>query len=205
MWRAPELPFRSLSVHRDPSKGNVVVDPDDLQLTREIAAAILGAKTEGVSDVQFLRRENHSWRVVADGSAYYVKAHTKDWYEATPASSLPVRHEVTGYRLLGEAGLPTASVVGYSTSTENPLGWPYLITRELEGAPLVELLPALSAQEADAALRAVGAYLSEMHTLTYEHPGTPRQACWNARCQGCGRRTARCGSCTATVTLACSS
>ncbi len=148
-----------------------MVDPEDLQLNRESAAAILGAKTEGVSDVRFLRRENHSWRVVVDGSAYYVKAHTKDWYKDTPASSFPVRHEVTGHRLLREAGLPTASVVGYSTSTENPLGWPHLITRELEGAPLVEVLPALSRQDADAALRAVGAYLSEMHSLTYENPG----------------------------------
>lgn len=148
-----------------------MADPDGLRLTREIAAAILGAKPEQVSDVRFLRPENHSWRVVADGSAYYVKAHTKDWYRDTPASPVPVRHEVTGYRLLREAGLPTASVVRYSAGSENPLGWPHLITRELEGAPLVELLPALSLQEADAALRAVGAYLSAMHSLTYEHPG----------------------------------
>lgn len=148
-----------------------MVAPDDLRLTRETAAAILGVRTGEVRDVRFLRPENHSWRVVAGGSAYYVKAHTKDWYAATPASSFPVRHEVTGYRLLREAGLPTADVVGYSTSTENPLGWPHLITRELEGAPLVELLRALAPEEAGAALRAAGAYLAEMHSLTYQHPG----------------------------------
>jgi Ser/Thr protein kinase RdoA (MazF antagonist) len=148
-----------------------MVSSDDLRLTREIAAAILGAKTEEVTDVRFLRPENHSWRVVAAGSAYYVKAHTKDWYSDTPASSFPVRHEVTGYRLLREAGLPSADVVGYSTSTDNPLGWPYLITRELEGAPLADLLHTLSPREAEAALRAAGAYLAEMHSLTYEEPG----------------------------------
>lgn len=132
---------RSTAAHR---KGNVMVAPDDLRLTCETAAAILGAKTEEVSEVRFLRPENHSWRVVVDGSAYYVKAHTKDWYRDTSASSFPVRHEMTGHRLLREAGLPVPSVAGYSTNTENPLGWPYLITRELEGASLVELLSALS-------------------------------------------------------------
>jgi hypothetical protein len=36
------------------------------------------------------------------------------------------------------------------------LGWPYLITRQLDGRPMIDLLPALRRQGANAVLAAVG-------------------------------------------------
>ena len=141
----------------------------DLRLSREAAAALLGA--DHLPAVEFLRPENHSWRVISGDSIFYVKAHTKDWYRGDPGSSGPVRHEVTGHRLLQAAGLPTAEVVGSSTDRDNPLGWPYLITRELPGTSLTDLLAGSDTDQAHRALRAVGAHLAGMHALTYEHPG----------------------------------
>ncbi|GAB3417237.1 hypothetical protein GCM10027569_41140 [Flindersiella endophytica] len=46
-----------------------------------------------------------------------------------------------------------------------------MLTRELEGEALTDLIPRLPAAEAAAALRAAGDYLGRMHTLTFDHPG----------------------------------
>jgi Ser/Thr protein kinase RdoA (MazF antagonist) len=143
----------------------------DLRLTREVAAALLGFESGSVNDVEFLRPANHSWRVTSGDSTFYVKAHTKTWYQHQPASSIPVRHEVTGHRLLRAASLPSAEVVSYSTRRDNPLGWPYLITRQLAGISLIELLHIVDRSHAEQALRAVGRQLAGMHALTYDHPG----------------------------------
>jgi aminoglycoside phosphotransferase (APT) family kinase protein len=73
--------------------------------------------------------------------------------------------------LLREAGLATPEVVGWSLSCDNPLGWPYQITRALEGEALTDLLPRLPVPEAEAVLRSVGEYLAGMHAITFEYPG----------------------------------
>ncbi|WP_460523680.1 phosphotransferase family protein [Flindersiella endophytica] len=141
----------------------------DLSLTPAQAAELLPFAVHHVN-VEFLRRENHSWRITADGEAFYVKAHTKPWYHGQP-SPQAVRREATAHRLLAEAGLPTPEVVGSSSSCANPLGWPYLLTRELEGEALTDLLPRLPRPEAEAALHAVGEHLAAMHGITFEYPG----------------------------------
>lgn len=143
----------------------------DLRLTPADAATLLGPAAGPIDDVRFLRPANHSWRVRAGDSSFYVKAHTKDWYRDQPASSAPVRHELTGHRLLRAAGLPAAEVIGSALGRDNPLGWPYLITRELEGRSLPDLLESAGPDDAVRALRAVGRHLARMHALTYEHPG----------------------------------
>jgi Ser/Thr protein kinase RdoA (MazF antagonist) len=143
----------------------------DLHLDHGTAAAILGTAAGKVSTVDFLRPHNHTWRITADDSIYFVKAHTKDWYADAAASGVPVRHEVTGHRTLGAAGLATVEVVDFSTGTDNPLGWPYLITRRLPGDPLPDLLLSLPAEAAEGTLETVGRYLASMHALTYDQPG----------------------------------
>ncbi|GAA1580552.1 hypothetical protein GCM10009804_41420 [Kribbella hippodromi] len=122
--------------------------------------------------MSFVRPENHTWRIVTPGHVWYLKAHTKSWYgnDARDAGRT-VQHEMTGHRILAEAGLPTPTVDAFSTTRDNPLGWPYLLTTALPGSSLVELLPTSSRGEADAALRQVGRHLAAMHTLTFEYPG----------------------------------
>lgn len=144
-------------------------DEIDLTLTPAQAAELLPFNARDLH-VEFLRPSNHSWRIVADGEAFYVKAHTKPWYHGEPSPDV-VRHEITAHRLLREADLPTPEVVGSSLSCDNPLRWPYLLTRELEGEALTDLLPRLRQQAAEAALRAVGRHLAGMHAITFEHPG----------------------------------
>ncbi len=148
-----------------------MTEPTEPRLDRADAAAILAIPIEKVSAIKFLRPHNHTWRIVAGGATYFLKAHTKDWYDANPASATPVRHEVTGHRTLRAAGLATAEVIAYSTDTDNPIHWPYLVTRELPGTPLADLLPMLPRTAAHTALKTAGRYLASMHQLTYDQPG----------------------------------
>jgi aminoglycoside phosphotransferase (APT) family kinase protein len=141
----------------------------DLSLTPVQAAELLPFSVRDVN-VEFLRPENHSWRIVADGHAFYVKAHTKDWYGGQPSPRV-VQHEATAHRLLREAGLPAAEVAGFSLSCDNALGWPYMLTRELEGEALTDLLPRLGSADAEAVMRVVGEHLAAMHAITFDHPG----------------------------------
>lgn len=143
----------------------------DLRLDREAAADMLGIDTTSIVAVQLLRQENHTWRATSADSTFYVKAHTKDWYDAAPAGSVPVRHEVTGYQTLRTAGLPAPDVVAHSNSCHNPLGWPYIITRGLVGTPMADLLSTADTTLARRAVHATGAYLAAMHSLTFDHPG----------------------------------
>lgn len=135
------------------------------------AAAILGIPDRDLR-IDQIHTRNHVWRVITADSTYFVKAHTKDWYDAAPASGLPVRNEISGHRLLSAAGLPAAEVIGYDLTRDNPLEWPYLILRGLSGRPLGEMLTTLDRSQADAALTAVGRHLADMHGLTFEHPGS---------------------------------
>jgi Ser/Thr protein kinase RdoA (MazF antagonist) len=61
--------------------------------------------------------------------------------------------------------------VGFSTDRDNPLRWPYLISRQAQGSALTELLETTAASSADRALEAVGECLARMHDLTFDQPG----------------------------------
>jgi aminoglycoside phosphotransferase (APT) family kinase protein len=141
-------------------------------LTEPAARQIVGAGPSDDLRVTLLRAENHTWRIAAADAVRYLKAHTKPWYGGDPdAAGRAVQHEAVAHRLLAEAGLPTPIVQTASSTRDNPLGWPYLLTAELAGTSLVDLLPMLSRPEADDALRQVGRHLAGMHALRYEHPG----------------------------------
>jgi Ser/Thr protein kinase RdoA (MazF antagonist) len=142
-----------------------------LTLSATAAAGLLGMSPERVDSTELLRTHNHTWRVSADRETFFVKAHTKDWYDTDPASSVPVRHEMTGHRLLRAAGLPGLDVVGFSLDRDNALGWPYLVTRRAGGAALTDVLDTTAPAASDRALEAVGECLSRIHSLTFDQPG----------------------------------
>ena len=146
--------------------------PPAPDLALRTAAAILGTSESDRVQVQFLRRDNHIWRIEDRGSTYFLKAHTKDWYGGSPeAAARAVVHEVTGYRLLTEAGLPSAEVAASAASCDNPLGWPHLMTRQVDGTALVDLLHRVSPTQLCAVLRVVGHHLARVHALRFDHAG----------------------------------
>ncbi len=138
-------------------------------LTPEQVAALLPVDANDVH-VELIATGNHTWRIAAADETFYAKAHTKSWYGGKPVGDV-VRHEVTAHRLLRERGLPTPEIVDASLTCNNPLKWPFMLTRALDGSALTDLLPRLARDDANAALRQVGAHLSQMHSITFDHPG----------------------------------
>jgi aminoglycoside phosphotransferase (APT) family kinase protein len=110
--------------------------------------------------------------MLAGGRAYFVKAHTRPWYDWDPlfAAKLAVRHEASAYRILAANGLKTPDVILVAESEDNPLGWPCLVTKGLRGKPLPAVVME-QPDQADVALSAVGRYFRQAHSITFEHPG----------------------------------
>lgn len=140
-----------------------------ISLTPEHVAGLLPVAARDVH-VELIATGNHTWRVVAGGEIFYIKVHTKSWYGGKPVGDV-VRHEITAHRLLHEQGLPTPEVVSSSFTCDNPLRWPFMLTRALDGTALTELLPRLARHEADDVLRHVGGHLARMHSITFDYPG----------------------------------
>lgn len=146
-----------------------MVSEPSISLTPEHVAALLPVDACDVQ-VDLIATGNHTWRVAAGGEIFYVKVHTKSWYGGKPDGNV-VRHEITAHRLLHEHGLPTPDVISSSFSCDNPVRWPFMLTRALDGTALTDLMPRLASDDADEALRQVGGHLAQMHSITFDHPG----------------------------------
>jgi len=113
---------------------------------------------------------NHVYRLVSGSDIFYLKTYTKDWYgDDLAATGACVEHEASAWAILAANGLAATEVVLACRDYENPLGRPFLITRQLRGAPLTEQIRQPSG--AAAMLRAAGAYLSRVHAITFPFPG----------------------------------
>ena len=171
-------------------EGTVVVTP--ISLSEQQASQVLARV--GVSEpvsVEPVHEYNHVWRLHCDAGTFFLKIYTKSWYAPHGVShAFPVTHEAGAYRCLHAHGLATPQVVVAEMSTANPLGRPFLLTRELAGQPLMALLR--QGHASGAPLRAVGAYLRRMHAVRFAYPGyvsseqgptsPPRPGAWQHRC-----------------------
>src|SRR5262249_29294115 len=80
-----------------------------------------------------------------------------------------VEHEACAWTILGAHGLATPEVALARRDCANPLGRPFIITRELRGANLTAELR--QAQQPDRLIEALGAYLRGMHAIAFDFPG----------------------------------
>jgi aminoglycoside phosphotransferase (APT) family kinase protein len=142
-----------------------------------------------------IAERNHVWRLQHGPDASFLKVYTKDWYGDDPTGTgFCVAHEVAGWAALRRAGLAVPAVALADEGCDNPLGRPYLLTRELRG----ESLTAILARERSLdPLRAVGRYLDRAHTITFPHPGyltstgpnePLRAGSWQHRCWSAEQR-----------------
>jgi Ser/Thr protein kinase RdoA (MazF antagonist) len=138
------------------------------ELMPSTAAALLHAPASGIR-IAPATGGNRTWRVEHEGGAFYIKCHTRSWYDWDPlqAAVIAVRHEASAYRLLADAGLAAPQLIAVFDSPDNPLNWPCLILRALSGHPL----PVAAVSDGGPALRVAGAYLAAMHSITFEHAG----------------------------------
>jgi len=161
-------------------------------LSEQQAGQVLGpVGATGPIGIERVHEHNHVWRLHCDAGTFFLKTYTKSWYAAHGAAhAFPVIHEAGAWRCLDAHGLATPEVIGAETSTDNPLGRPFLLTRELPGQSLAALQR--RGHDLGAPLRAVGDYLRRMHAVTFAYPGyvssergptSPRRpGSWQHRC-----------------------
>ncbi len=114
--------------------------PDALseQLTIDLLEQT-GIRCRGLATL--LQRSNHVYRIVAGDETLFLKTYTKDWYGGDIAGTdRCVEHETAAWRLLAAHGLPVPEVVLADRTCANPLGRPFVMTRQLPGASLTALL-----------------------------------------------------------------
>ena len=147
-----------------------------LAANAEVAAAEV-LRSAGVIDrllaVEPVRSGHTVVRVRTERDLYYLKAHSKDLEEfADPAAGAGqvVRREAATYACLRARGLPAVEVVAVDPSCDNLLGWPYLLTLQLAGTSLRDLVQ--SERSAwSAAVEAFGSYLAAAHDIRFPRAG----------------------------------
>lgn len=147
------------------------MDQNELnEVGREILQA---AGVGGHPRVTLVKTENDVYRLETADATFYIKTFTKDWYSPKHPDDTAgcVVHEASAYRILARNGLATPRVVTAALTSENVLNRPFLLLTGLSGRPLTEVLTSASAEEFDAALRAVGRFMSRMHAITFAYPG----------------------------------
>jgi aminoglycoside phosphotransferase len=145
----------------------------ETMLTNRRAEEILAmAGIPGPAEVTFVKANNHVYRISAGGSGYFLKTYTKAWYGSdVRLTGFCVEHEVCAWDVLRRHGLATPDVVVAAKSCENPLGRPFVVTRELRGRSLTGLLKIADAQTFRQLLETAGAYLRRVHDITFRFPG----------------------------------
>jgi aminoglycoside phosphotransferase (APT) family kinase protein len=122
--------------------------------------------------VTLFKTYNHVFKIETKSNIYYLKTHTKDWYAKDPklVGHLPSR-ESFAWQLMRVYGLSTPIVVVIDSTCENAIERPYLVTEQLTGDPLTNLIEKVSKKGSHRIIRSVGAYLRKMHSITFKSSG----------------------------------
>jgi len=122
----------------------------------------------GSHEATLLKRHNDVYRV----DEYFVKLHTKAWYEDDPrAWAGAVQHEAAAYACIAQHGLAAPKVVVALTSSDNSLGRPCLVTRALQGEPLTSAAKNASRRRWQKMLESAGEYMRRLHAITFANAG----------------------------------
>ncbi|MEO8611442.1 MAG: aminoglycoside phosphotransferase family protein [Chloroflexota bacterium] len=153
----------------------------------------------GDVNLKRIKQGNDVWRIDGAGQTFFLKTFTKEWYGGDAAgTAFNVRHERAAFEILRKYGLTAPEVVLADTTCTNLVGRPFIITRELSGKPLVDLLMLADDDDFELLLYSVGAYLRQMHAITFAHPGyldtvdgpsaPPDPNGWQHRCWSAAQR-----------------
>lgn len=144
-----------------------------LTLTAQQAEELLGLTGgDGPVVVTVVARENHVWHLRQGDERFFLKTHTKDWYQGgVDQLGACVRHEAVAYEILAAHDIPAPDVVLAETDANNPFGRPFLLTRALAGTSLTPLLRQQASDQFARLLDAAGSYLRRVHDITFRFPG----------------------------------
>jgi aminoglycoside phosphotransferase (APT) family kinase protein len=148
------------------------MNPPDNLSPQQISSLLKFGAVEGPGQAVLLKPHNHVWRLTAADDIFFLKVYTKDWYgDDIAATAGCVEHEVAAWRVLHLHGIAVPEVVAESRGCDNPIGRPFLMTRRLRGTSLTTLLRAADAPQFAALLETSGAFLRQVHAITFEHSG----------------------------------
>ena len=144
-----------------------------LTLTAHQAEELLGLTGgNGPVVVTVVARENHVWHLRQGEDGFFLKTHTKDWYQGGVVQlGACVRHEAVAYEILAAHDISAPDVVLAETDNSNPFGRPFLLTRALAGTSLTPLLRQHTGDQFARLLEAAGSYLRRVHEITFRFPG----------------------------------
>lgn len=159
---------------------------------------LLGRQTDSI---ELIKQRNDVFRLTSGVERFFLKTYTKDWYGPDPAATgFHAIHESVAWAILAQHGLSVPTVMVVAPDCENPIARPFILTRELEGRPLTDWMREANPQEQSTLLAAVGAYLRQMHTITFANAGylstvtgpsvPPDPAGWQHRCWSAKAREA---------------
>ena len=124
----------------------------------------------GLISVKLLKRHNHVFEITTGEKVLYLKTYTKDWYAGTDGSGA-AQHEAGGFAALSARGIPAPRVVLLETTGQNPIRRPFLLTEQLRGRPLTQLLQESKPEDFRALLRATAQRLRQYHGIVFRFPG----------------------------------
>jgi hypothetical protein len=138
----------------------------------QIHAVLHDANISWPAQTVLLKQYNHVYRIACRGAVFFLKTYTKDWYgDNVAATGGCVDHEVSAWRCLAAHGLATPEVVVAAQTCANPLERPFIMTRQLRGAPLTTWPAATDPAQLGALLETAGAYLRQAHAIIFRYPG----------------------------------
>lgn len=141
-------------------------------LERQLQDILRLAGLAGPARATLIKRHNHLFRIECRGDAFFLKTYTKDWYGGdVPRTAGCVIHEASAWACLAAHELAVPEVVLARPDCDNPLGRPFIMTRQLRGEPLTELLAKADRCAFGTLLETAGDYLRRMHTITFQYPG----------------------------------
>src|ERR1044071_2802535 len=123
-------------------------------------------------EVVEVTQHNHVWKLTDGEDIYFLKVYTKSWYgDNVAGTAFCVKHEQDAYAYLAADGLTTPQVVLTQFGMDNPLGRPFIVTRQLKGAPLRTRLETADESQFQTLLEKTGAYMGRMHAIQFAFPG----------------------------------
>lgn len=161
----------SLSVSGRLQKENIV--PNDFTfLPQQVQELMSLLNLQGCIQITQVRQFNHTYRITCQKQTFYLKLHTKDWYPPDDAETgYSARHEASAWNILTRHGLATPRVELLGVNRNNSLGRAFLLTREVPGKIMQDILLSVSLQELFQMLHEVGVYLCRMHAIKFAYAG----------------------------------
>ena len=149
-----------------------MLEPPELLDSGQINDLLARAGIVGPARASLLKRHNHVYRIKTPTDTLFLKCYTKDWYGGEFANTDGcVEHETAAWKVLAAHGVAVPEVVLDLRDCDHALGRPVVVTRQLRGTALTDLLYAADDTLWNAVLEATGDYLRQVHAITFDRPG----------------------------------